>query len=588
MRLAEADGRRRRDLSPAALDAARSLSTARRTCRASKPPGVIVRVPSAWRGNVRRVRTSARPSARKPPSGLGAEALLDFQMDVTLDGETLTDAEIEQLLAAPSGLALVRGRWVEVDRDKLARMLDHFERVEQAAAEDGLSFAEAMRLRRRRGRLGRRRRGRRRRRLVAHRRRPLAGRNARRPSAARGARARRSRRGAARDAAALSADRACAGCICCRRSVSAPAWPTTWASARPCRCWRCCWSRNSATSTRPGGRACSSRPRRCSRTGRRRSSASRRACGRSSRIRPRCRAAELRALDRERVAGVDLGHHQLRIAAARSRADEDRVAPRDPRRGAGHQESGARSRRAPRSSSTAQARIALTGTPVENRLGDLWSIFDFINPGLLGSRKEFTAFTKRLAEAAAAIRTAAARSGAAVHPAAAEDRQDRHLRSAGQDRSQGVLPAQPHAGGALSAGREGTRASRSRTKEGIERRGIVLASLMRFKQICNHPSQWLGDGAVGARRTAANSRGCARLRKSLRRGRRRCSSSRSSARSRAPLADFLGTVFGAPRPRAARRDGGAKRAGARRARSRRTRRCRSSCSRSRRAASASI
>jgi SNF2 family DNA or RNA helicase len=36
----------------------------------------------------------------------------------------------------------------------------------------------------------------------------------------------------------------------------------------------------------------------------------------------------------------------------------------------------------------AQARIALTGTPVENRLGDLWSIFDFINPGLLGSSKE--------------------------------------------------------------------------------------------------------------------------------------------------------------------------------------------------------
>src|ERR1700723_2171054 len=46
----------------------------------------------------------------------------------------------------------------------------------------------------------------------------------------------------------------------------------------------------------------------------------------------------------------------------------------------------------------ARARLALTGTPVENRLGDLWSIFDFVNPGLLGSAKEFTRFTKRLAE----------------------------------------------------------------------------------------------------------------------------------------------------------------------------------------------
>src|SRR6266571_995630 len=42
----------------------------------------------------------------------------------------------------------------------------------------------------------------------------------------------------------------------------------------------------------------------------------------------------------------------------------------------------------------ARARFALTGTPIENRLGDLWSIFDFINPGLLGSSKEFTSLVK--------------------------------------------------------------------------------------------------------------------------------------------------------------------------------------------------
>ena len=46
----------------------------------------------------------------------------------------------------------------------------------------------------------------------------------------------------------------------------------------------------------------------------------------------------------------------------------------------------------------ASARFALTGTPIENRLGDLWSIFDFVNPGLLGSSKEFTKFIKRLVE----------------------------------------------------------------------------------------------------------------------------------------------------------------------------------------------
>ena len=78
-------------------------------------------------------------------------------------------------------------------------------------------------------------------------------------------------------------------------------------------------------------------------------------------------------------------------------------------------------RRAPSRSSRRGARLALTGTPVENRLGDLWSIFDFVNPGLLGTAKEFTSFAKRLAEGAARLLWAAARAGAAVHSAAAED-----------------------------------------------------------------------------------------------------------------------------------------------------------------------
>ena len=89
----------------------------------------------------------------------------------------------------------------------------------------------------------------------------------------------------------------------------------------------------------------------------------------------------------------------------------------------------------------AETRIALTGTPIENRLGDLWSIFDFINPGLLGSAKQFSSFVKRLAERAAQSLRAAARAGAALHPAPHEDRQEHHRGLAGQDRGEGVLPA---------------------------------------------------------------------------------------------------------------------------------------------------
>ena len=68
-------------------------------------------------------------------------------MEVTLDGETLTAAEIEQLLAGVRRPALVRGRWVEVDREQArAACSSEFRAVERAAAENGLTFAEAMRL----------------------------------------------------------------------------------------------------------------------------------------------------------------------------------------------------------------------------------------------------------------------------------------------------------------------------------------------------------------------------------------------------------------------------------------------------------
>ncbi len=105
-----------------------------------------MRVPGAWRaGRPPRPQVSATVGG-KAPAGLGTDALLDFSMAVTLDGERLTDAEVAALLAASDGLHLIRGRWVEIDRERLRRVLDQFQRVEQTAAEQGLTFAEAMRM----------------------------------------------------------------------------------------------------------------------------------------------------------------------------------------------------------------------------------------------------------------------------------------------------------------------------------------------------------------------------------------------------------------------------------------------------------
>src|SRR6516225_1644027 len=108
--------------------------------------GVVVRMPASWRMN-----RPARPQVKatvggRAPSHLGMDALLDFRMEVTLDGENLTAAEIKRLLAHSDGLALIRGKWVEVDRARLSRTLEQFEAIERRAVTDGLSFGEAMRM----------------------------------------------------------------------------------------------------------------------------------------------------------------------------------------------------------------------------------------------------------------------------------------------------------------------------------------------------------------------------------------------------------------------------------------------------------
>src|SRR6516225_1015272 len=108
--------------------------------------GVVVRMPATWRANrPPRAQVTATVGG-KPPSGLGQSALLDFRLEVTLEGEKLTEAEIKELLGKSEGLALVRGRWVEVDAQRLSRMIEHFSEVERKAADQGISFGEAMRM----------------------------------------------------------------------------------------------------------------------------------------------------------------------------------------------------------------------------------------------------------------------------------------------------------------------------------------------------------------------------------------------------------------------------------------------------------
>ena len=108
--------------------------------------GIVARAPRGWgSGRPPRPKVSATIGGRAP-SVLGKDALLDFQVELTLGEERLTAADIRALLKGSDGLQFLRGRWVEVDRDKLKQLLDRFHRIEAAAAGGGLPFAEAMRL----------------------------------------------------------------------------------------------------------------------------------------------------------------------------------------------------------------------------------------------------------------------------------------------------------------------------------------------------------------------------------------------------------------------------------------------------------
>ena len=141
-------------------------------------------------------------------------------------------------------------------------------------------------------------------------------------------------------------------------------------------------------------------------------------------------------------------------------------------------------------------KLALTGTPVENRLTELWAILDAVNPGLLGSREQFRhRYAKPIERSGDA--DAAARLRRITQPfVLRRTKADRQLLPelpdkieqiawAGLTREQGVL-YQRVVDQLLTGAADTT---------GMRRRGLVLAALMRLKQICNHPAHALGDGS---------------------------------------------------------------------------------------------
>jgi superfamily II DNA or RNA helicase len=452
--------------------------------------GIAVRMPANWTMN-----RPARPKVQatigqNAPSQLGMDALLDFRMDVTLDGEKLSAAEIKRLLAHSDGLALIRGKWVQVDQERLRRTLDKFEAIAHRAAADGLLFGEAMRM--------------------------LAG------------------AGIADTGSGEQAD------IDWSETVAGPWLAETLAALRrPDGLARIDPGRLLQAKLRPYQSAGVQWLYLLARLRLGACLADDMGLGKTIQILSLLLVLKNEAANEQKpcllvapasllanwmseiarfapslktaVAHPSAAPAEMLGAGEGNLADVDLVITsygflaRSPWLGAAAwrlvvlDEAQAIKNPAAKQTKTvkrlrADTRIALTGTPIENRLNDLWSIFDFINPGLLGSPRQFSSFVKGLAD----------RPHSPYEPLRDLVR-PYILRRLKTDRSViADLPDKTEMKAFCSLSRKQAALYQQAVEElarqledadGMQRKGLVLALLMRLKQICNHPSQWLGDGA---------------------------------------------------------------------------------------------
>ena len=147
----------------------------------------------------------------------------------------------------------------------------------------------------------------------------------------------------------------------------------------------------------------------------------------------------------------------------------------------------------------ADTRITMTGTPVENALSDLWSLFDFMNPGLLGNMTEFKAFSKSLKKEPAGY----GRLKQVISPYILR-RMKTDKRIAPELPDKVEMPTFPELSKKqrvlyIDFAHEVEKCLEN-LDDGIQRKGLVLSALMKFKQICNHPDQYLGTGGFYGQR----------------------------------------------------------------------------------------
>jgi non-specific serine/threonine protein kinase len=452
--------------------------------------GLSVRVPDWWKRRPR-PRVSVTIGDKKK-SSLGANAVLDFSVKLALGDETVSQDELAELLAGEDGLVFVKGRWVEVDREKLQEALDHWRAVEKQAKNGEMTFIEGMRL--------------------------LAGASADLQHEEQAG----EERAWVHVSAGEGMQHVLAGLRDPARLDPAGACDEFNGTLRPYQQAGLNWLHFLASlglgacladdmglgktiqvlalllsqrkTNRKGQPSLLIVP--ASLLGNWRAEAERFAPSlRLTFLHPaEADRQTLNKIEKDPVGCLSKTDLVVTTYAMLTRQDwltkidwqlvilDEAQAIKNP---------STRQSKATKKLS-AHARIVLTGTPVENRLGDLWSLFDFLNPGLLGSAAVFKTFIKNL-EARQTDQFGPLRQ--LVGPYI--------LRRLKTDRTIiADLPEKTETPRYCNLTKPQVKLYEKTVRhmqsalenvDGMARRGLVLQTLLRLKQICNHPSQMTGE-----------------------------------------------------------------------------------------------
>ena len=459
---------------------------------------IVVRIANLWKAAPPKASVSVSLDVAKH-SQMNADALLDFSVSVTLDGSRLTEQEIQQLLNSSGGLVRIREQWVVADPEKIGAMLASWREAQRLAATEGISLARGLRL--------------------------LAGADIS---------GKESPGGDDRETCQFEAGNELKKMLTDLASPSSIILPTISDTlTRTLRPYQFDGVKYLWRTTSLGMGACLADDMGLGKTLQlltlitlwksdgllknlpvllvMPATLLSNWRAESTRFTPELRITTLHpsCMDKdtmiafekspaEYLAGYDLAlitygmltrMPQLEDLDFPAVVADEAQAIKNP---------GSRQSRAVRKLN-GKRRIALTGTPVENRLSDLWSLFDFVNPGLLGNAKAFTDFQRRLAS------TDDPNGGYAplrrlTRPFILRRlKTDKSIISDLPDKTEVKTYCnltKPQA--ALYAKAVASLRQALEEPDAFKRRGIILSYLMQFKQICNHPAQYTGTGEFDA------------------------------------------------------------------------------------------